>query len=83
MCDVMCNGCDNVKCEHITLHVTMSWEDPNGFSQGGDMAQLTILKDCCGCRVYVGSKLEGLRGGGQTSWRLLQLRQEMVVPGLR
>lgn len=33
--------------------------------------------------MYVGDELEGLRGDRQTSWRLLQPRQEMVVHRLR
>lgn len=29
--------CDNVKCEHVTLSMTLSWEDPDGFRQGSDV----------------------------------------------
>ena len=75
MCDALCGGCDNVKCEHMALCVTLSREGPDGFRKGSDTLQFVILKGGCGCRALGKDDLEGLRGGGPTNWRLLRPRQ--------
>lgn len=85
MCDAVCNGCDNVNCEHTTLCVILSWEEPDGFRQGNDMIQSMILKESV---LWLQSGRGGPVGGAKRrradSRRLLQPpRQEMVVPGLR
>lgn len=55
MCDAVCNSYDSVKCGHTILRVALSWEDPMGSGREVTWVQLMILKDCCGCGVYVGS----------------------------
>lgn len=80
VCGAVCHGCDDVKCEHMTLCVTLSWEDPDEFRQGRDTVQFMVLKDCSGCRVCGGGvgKAERKRPD-----QLEATAAQAGVPGLR
>jgi hypothetical protein len=41
-CGILCNGCDNVKCGHAMVCVSLLREDMNGFRQGSNRVQQMV-----------------------------------------